>query len=435
MDVTKIQKGNTTYNISVQGVAIQVERAEAAANQATVAAVAAQQAVTSTHELVGGEYVPSFDATVTYHVGNLVFHRNNDDGHVFRCIAERAPGPWVGSTDASFVQTSCYGEIMDMRGHDINLESVTVKLKPDMVKESLGGVPALSGITVFLKTGLGDEGSTYSGVTDENAEYTFSNIPWGTQYTIFTETEAVSGYADPRPKSVQSANMYHRNVTLFYRLQMTGWYVITKSSVEHIDIADWDTSNNDQAELLGYQNSQFRFAIKIKGRATQKSAWSNPGNVAINIPSLYYASTYSGTFMTDAYLADVEYPAGGEVYSRLTFNTKAILDNKGTQGVQAATFCHNATVEIGGETYHGCLPLLAMLNLFTNGSAERTEFYNTMNEYLTWLGGTPLLLRSGSWWSSEQYTNERAWRILNGNLDDNSFKTYTDLVAVPFYDL
>lgn len=447
MDVTKIRKGNTTYNISPNGAAAAQAAAETAAAQANAAAVAAQNTVTATHKLVGGYLVPLFDASKAYVKNNLVFYRDGDEGHVYRCTQNRAAGPWGVPTENSFVETSLYQEIVDMRGENAAMENVIVRLHTDMVASGQTA-PDLSGKAVTLTINGG--GAQYTVNTDANGEANFGSFAHGTHYTISVGT-AVTGYALPRTVT-HNANMSTRYIDMYYRLQHTGWYVIDKNSPQHIDIADWDTANNDDAVLLGYQNSKFRFAIKIKNRNQANKMWQT-AQVLLTDNDKYVASSSSATFLTDAYLQDVVYE--GAQYSRMEFNTMMLRQlasnyTPTAQVVPAADYCYgdaNAgdgndysgnTVTIGGTTYHGCLPLLAMLDLFVNhsGGTDGTQFMNKMNEHLSYLGGNTLNIRSGYFWSSEQNSSSNAWYLSNGTLTSNGgYKTTAIFAALPFFDL
>ena len=257
-----------------------------------------------------------------------------------------------------------------MRGASVEQENVIVRLHADMIASG-GSAPDLSGKSVTLTINGGEE--QYTLTSDANGIVDFGSFDYGTQYTISVGS-SVTGYSNPR-SVMHNANMNTRYVDMTYRLQYTGWYVIANDSLNHIDIADWDTANNGNAVLLGYQNSNFRFAIKIKNRSVPNKKWQNAG-VLLSDYDKYVASTNASTFMTAAYLADVEYE--GTTYSRMSYNTMIIrkLATAASQVVPAVDFCYGdsaagdgsdysaQTVTIGGSTYHGCLPLLAMLDLF-----------------------------------------------------------------------
>ena len=407
--ITRIRKNGQDYFPSSSQLDQQVAAAQAAAVSANQAVVAATEVVRNTQEVVAGYLIPHFDTGVAYKEYDLVSYQ----GHIWRCKADRAAGAW---DDNGWVQTSLYNEIVDMRGAD-RYETVQIQLAVNR------GNGVVAGQKVYVSFADGAPTEEFTADSDGIVEFSLLH---DTVYTV--EAQSLTGYGDPRAIT-HTANMNLRHIKLVYRQLATGIYVIDENANE-IDIALWDVANNYKAKLIKYTDSDLAansnsFAIPIHHSIYANQKWCIENVQFTSIPNLtntsptYYAQNdFNGVENTAKILQE----AVGKVYDYNQAHSSSLTV---ADYVQAAAKAYAETIEVGGETYHGFLPSAGQIWKYRQNMAD-------INAALIECGGTAVIITSGYWWSSSQYSQLNAWNLYDGSLNNGSKNN--GYQVLPFFD-
>ena len=404
--ITKVQKGNNTYELLDLNVAQAKNDAQAAAVSANQAVVAATEVVKATQEVVGGYLIPHFDTGVSYREYDLVFYQN----HVWRCKADRAAGAW---DDNGWVQTSLYNEIVDMRGAD-RYETVQIQLRVNR------GSGVVAGQKVYVSFANGDPTVEYAADSDGVVEFSLLH---DTVYTV--EAQVLSGYGQPRAVT-HTANMNLRHITLTYKQLASGIYVIDENGNE-TDIALWDVANNYKARLIKYTDSDLAansnsFAIAVHHSIYQNQKWCIEDVQFMSIPNIGSVDNakldLNGVDNTDKILQE----AVGKVYDYNQAHSSSLTVS---DYVQAAAKARAESIVIGGETYYGFLPSAGQIWKYRQNISD-------MNAAMIECGGTGIGITGGYWWSSSQSSQNLAWFLNYGSLD--SLNKNNGLSVLPFFD-
>ena len=406
--ITSLVKDGEEYEFSAEGLEEAVETAQTAKTDANKAVVAAQHVVTKTHELIGGHYIPDFDATKSYKEYDLVYYNK----HLWRCTQDRGPGAWSA---ASFVQTSLYHEIVDMRGAD-RFETVRVQ------GSVRGGSGSVVGKKLYI-TAVEESGeNTFEMTFDQDGIAEFV-ILHDTTYVIGVED--MTGYATPAAIT-HVANMNVRHVSIIYRALQAGVWVIT-SLGERIDFALWDTANNYKARLIEFVDSDLAAAGKclrvLLHRSLPSRKWCRENRQFTSIPNLGNATAATADLDGQENTRKVLQEAEGFVVEYNAANPDAPITV--ADYVPAFYYASQQSVEIGGETYHAFLPSAGQLVKRKNNQAA-------INEAIIACGGTAFYVSGGLWWSSSQYKDISAWNLRSGSLSGGS-KTY-EFQVLPLFD-
>ena len=405
--ITRIRKNGQDYFPSSSQMDSQISAAQDAAVSANQAVVAATEVVRATQEVVGGYLIPHFDTGVSYREYDLVFYQN----HVWRCKADRAAGAW---DDNGWVQTSLYNEIVDMRGAD-RYETVQIQLRVNR------GSGVVAGQKVYVSFANGDPTVEYTADSDGVVEFSLLH---DTVYTV--EAQALSGYGQPRAVT-HTANMNLRHITLTYKQLASGIYVIDENGNE-TDIALWDVANNYKAKLIKYTDSDLAansnsFAIAVHHSIYQNQKWCIENVQFVSIPNIGSADNakldLNGVDNTDKILQE----AVGKVYDYNQAHSSSLTV---ADYVQAAAKARAESIVIGGETYYGFLPSAGQIWKYRQNISD-------MNAAMIECGGTGIGITGGDWWSSSQLSQNHAWFLSSGSLDNTSSKNNGSQV-LPFFD-